>query len=684
MHTKFSLVCERNKWKTKNLHFHANLLYTPTTPYSLHCIIALKNAPKFHETPIQLTMNRFLSYLIVLFIFFYTPFSTQAVVENNVVPSLSTTSSIADSTILPDASPQPISNGSNSSFKIFDKSSRWMIWYPLIFLGLLFIFFILQFTSGRSTFRTLTSLVFLKNALSSSLAAIPLYVARWQIRKHFASKNILNKEQEALSRRAYTRFAWLYLIGLLLLTWLIFYPVTLNQLVLGALSHGGSYVGQSQAMYEATQKGIEHKKKYSTFKGEPVTLIPMKINEQYGYKFKNGNVAIETKYQMTTVFSEGLAQVKLNNKWGYINQEDANIIDFEYESAQSFSEGLAAVQLKGKFGYINREGKFVLPCVYDAANDFKNGKATVWRNGQEETITSPSEWLAPTPTVPIEAVGEKKENPIAPPIATKTLDNRVLILLERAGKYGFQDTEGNIVIPVKYQVAYSFSEGLAQVRLNNKWGFVNKKGEAICSFLYDDCNAFQEGLAVVQSNGKYGYINKEGKIIFPCIYDWANDFQNGQARVELNNRVETLILFSEQKTTPVAPKQPEPELRLLERAGKFGFIDLNGNTVITPKYAIAYDFSEGLAQVQLNNKWGFINKKGEIICPIQYDDCNPFSEGLAVVQKNGYYGYIGKNGKLRILPQYSSATNFKNGTAHVEKDGREFEINTEGRGSKKD
>ncbi len=129
----------------------------------------------------------------------------------------------------------------------------------------------------------------------------------------------------------------------------------------------------------------------------------------------------------------------------------------------------------------------------------------------------------------------------------------------------------------------------------------------------------------------------------------------------------------------VAPIIPEPELRLLERAGKFGFKDLNGNTVIAPKYSIAYDFSEGLAQVQLDNKWGFINKKGELICPIQYEDCNAFSEGLAVVQKNGTYGYMSKDGKIRIAFQYSSASNFKGECATVEKDGQKFRINSQGK-----
>jgi WG containing repeat len=153
-------------------------------------------------------------------------------------------------------------------------------------------------------------------------------------------------------------------------------------------------------------------------------------------------------------------------------------------------------------------------------------------------------------------------------------------------------------------------------------------------------------------------------------------------KVEIKDTIAKIIELPKsvvEKEPEVAPIIIEPKLILLERAGKFGFKDLDGNTVILPKYTIAYDFSEGLAQVQLDNKWGFINKKGVIICPIQYDDCNAFSEGLAVVQKNGVYGYINKDGKIRILPQYSSASNFKEGSANVEKDGRKFRINVQGK-----
>jgi hypothetical protein len=635
-------------------------------------------------------MNRFLPSIFLLFFLFYTPFSTQAVVENRFVLPPATTAVVADSTILPEIVSNPTSQTSVTDFKVLDSISRWMLAYPLILLVSLLLFFNLVRVSTANT-----GWADIIKLFSTALISVaPLYFGRALVRNYFSKKNYLNKEREALSRRSYIRVAWVYLILLSIWTLSQMFALRFSPMFFAILTHSASFIGQDRSKDEAIIKKLENKIKGNSsdtkkeyFKFKEVTLIPVKKGEKYGYKhkYKNGAMAIEPKYQMTTLFSERLAQVKLNDKWGYIDENGVKIIDFEYDEAQPFSEGLAAVQQKGKYGYINQEGKLMIPYVYDAANDFKGGMATVWRNGQMENITSPNEWIRPTHPTPMVAKKDKVTTLATTPM--KAIDNnKVLILLERAGKYGFQDTEGNVVIPVKYQVAYSFSEGFAQVLLDNKWGFINKEGKSICSFEYDDCNAFREGMAVVQSNGKYGYINQQGKLVFPCIYDSASDFQDGQARVVQKGQTEVIVSLKDEKEkpavtekTPVPMPVPEPELRLIERSGKFGFKDFDGNTVILPKYTIAYDFSEGLAQVQLDNKWGFINKKGVIICPIQYDDCNAFSEGLAVVQKNGVYGYINKDGKIRILPQYSSASNFKEGSANVEKDGRKFRINMQGK-----
>lgn len=44
---------------------------------------------------------------------------------------------------------------------------------------------------------------------------------------------------------------------------------------------------------------------------------------------------------------------------------------------------------------------------------------------------------------------------------------------------------------------------------------------------------------------------------------------------------------------------------------KVGYIDINGNIVITPRFDDAQNFSDGVAPAELNDKWGYIDKSRE-------------------------------------------------------------------------
>ena len=44
---------------------------------------------------------------------------------------------------------------------------------------------------------------------------------------------------------------------------------------------------------------------------------------------------------------------------------------------------------------------------------------------------------------------------------------------------------------------------------------------------------------------------------------------------------------------------------------------------------------EGLARVEKNEQWGFVDKEGNEVVSPQYDDISDFSEGLAQASKNG-------------------------------------------------
>jgi hypothetical protein len=86
-----------------------------------------------------------------------------------------------------------------------------------------------------------------------------------------------------------------------------------------------------------------------------------------------------------------------------------------------------------------------------------------------------------------------------------------------------------------------------------------------------------------------------------------------------------------------------------ETTEKWGFVNKQGKVVISYKYEIAGEFSEGLAIVAIGNKAGYINKTGKVVIPLQYDGVFPFKNGFAVVMIDSKRGLIDKTGK-EIIP----------------------------------
>lgn len=125
--------------------------------------------------------------------------------------------------------------------------------------------------------------------------------------------------------------------------------------------------------------------------------------------------------------------------------------------------------------------------------------------------------------------------------------------------------------------------------------------------------------------------------------------------------------------------------RFIGTNGKWGFHDINGKEIIPAIYLNAFNFSEGLAPVLLENaskkgyKMIYIDKSGKEIISLKYDKAFPFSEGLAIVELNNKYGYIDKLGKEIIPLKYDRTDDFKNGVAVVYKKYKAGLINKTGK-----
>lgn len=304
-------------------------------------------------------------------------------------------------------------------------------------------------------------------------------------------------------------------------------------------------------------------------------------------------------------------------------------------------------------------------------------------------------------------------------------------LIEKNGKYGFIDINGNILCPCIYDSEctdpflrrsarfqyldtmsdflrgpLSFHEGLARVSKYGKYGFIDKSGREVIKCIYDDASYFSEGLTCVKLNGKYGFIDKSGKEIISPTYTTAGNFFDGLAPVDSNKIIDKSgrVIFCVDKSYRNSVHEFSEGLSHFSIDCMYGFIDTTGREVIPRIYDGAHKFSEGLACVKrkysspgmslYQYKHGFIDKSGKIVIPCIYDDSGRyFSEGLVSVAKkvrcdDGSYtyrwGFIDKTGKEVIPCKYRWVDNFDNGLAmfrgdcpyrdtwgFIDKDGRE-------------
>jgi len=101
--------------------------------------------------------------------------------------------------------------------------------------------------------------------------------------------------------------------------------------------------------------------------------------------------------------------------------------------------------------------------------------------------------------------------------------------------------------------------------------------------------------------------------------------------------------------------------------GKCGYIDMEGNVVISCEYGYTTSFSEGFAAVLKDDLgYGYIDINGDVIIPFEYGESHPFSEGVAAMC--GYddkWGCLNAKGEVVIPFEYHFIADFKNGKTNI-------------------
>ncbi len=257
-------------------------------------------------------------------------------------------------------------------------------------------------------------------------------------------------------------------------------------------------------------------------------------------------------------------------------------------------------------------------------------------------------------------------------------------------KFGYIDKTGSFVIPPRFdKFCDNFSEGLADVMVDDKFGFIDRNGDFVIPPQYEWVLPFAHGIAAVSIEGKCGYIDKSGTIVIPPIFEKVDEFSDGLAYAKTATQAGYIDPTGAWALIPPADYEGYPfcdglaivciceedelnEDECVEECNCAceGYIDKTGAIAIPPQFKEVDDFSEGLAHVETEDgEHVFIDTKGDVALKFDFD-CDvlwdhSFSEGLVAVRIDGKFGYADKTGRIVIAPQFDEVYQFTEGLAGV-------------------
>lgn len=355
-------------------------------------------------------------------------------------------------------------------------------------------------------------------------------------------------------------------------------------------------------------------------------------------------------------------------------------LHLKYSFIDNFEDGLARVMMKtktesgrktGAFGCIDEEGHEVIPCIYESVYMEPGGVLVSPKEGNNKLF--------------VYRDGTLQEFPVPDGLEPQGgfYEGRARVH-DADFNYGYIDTEGNLVVPCRYNSADDFSEGLAVVEQNWRKGYIDTDGHEVTPVAYRDAQDFSHGLGCVQNEeGLYGYVDATGREVIPCRFEDAQPFCDEVTPVCLDGLYGLIDKTGAFVSTPryKAMGVCAPGLFYFYEDGLYGFVDAEQNELTPARYDKLEICREGMAGVGQHGKYGFVNKQGEEVIPCIYSRVNWFDQGFARVARNGRVGYIDTTGReIFLLPsnRFTSASRSGFGVFCFESGGEVFMFDEEG------
>lgn len=170
------------------------------------------------------------------------------------------------------------------------------------------------------------------------------------------------------------------------------------------------------------------------------------------------------------------------------------------------------------------------------------------------------------------------------------------------------------------QIVGRLYSGLALARDGAKYGYVDSDGQMIIAAQFEEAYDFAFGYAVVKLNDKYGVIDTTGQLVIPCIYREIDTYNP-------DNNVYNLFIAKADNDLwgVIAPGKIVQD---------YIFTDIN------------HIDDTNISECVKEGKSGILDEKGELITPIKYKYV--IEKGNGTIKLKDFDGYsilIDRNGK---------------------------------------
>ncbi|TAF32205.1 MAG: WG repeat-containing protein [Cytophagales bacterium] len=338
-----------------------------------------------------------------------------------------------------------------------------------------------------------------------------------------------------------------------------------------------------------------------------------------------------------------------------------------------------------KTGAMNTNGQIIVPAEFDQIGGLSHNRYILTRNANLYGLYSASgQELLPTKYSKIESLdtllikftdgqkyglvcGNKKVYDLV--LDDVMLLNSQLVAYKQSGKYGYANTEGQILMPAQadsIEHADSFLPNRSQIILAHRGkekSLHDQNGKALAQALAE-VHTMPNGYIFYGQAGNYKLMDFHGKTV---INEPVKEFYFlSPVFMAVKNSSEKWALFALNSNRIVTPFEFLLFQALEDYASAggwyvkakkdklLGLLDEQGQEILSYNYQNIHPIGHKLFSAQKEGKWGVLKAKDLVQAPFEYELIYNFAEDANFVKarKNNLEGLLSTQGKIALAPDY--------------------------------